>query len=561
MYEKINRSVPSNRRLIDKLKKEGKPYITELEDALIFKNSLQNTFSQKNINKSQNNSIEGPKRINYSEAMKFIHNFNKKMTKSINSYNQRKRENNYFKNSFGKVKKLNKKIPSLENEKINFIYGGLIKKYEQKGIKITKEFFDKDIYKECGLLMLNNDINKFYKYDFTSNDEVKEKRAAKNLNFLIKIKRQAQRLYNKKLIESKKLQEDEKIIYFNSANKMQNNEQKNNQEKKQENKDKRQNLNIFINKVNIIIKEIKEEKDEIKKLKKLILAEEKAIKIQKKKYQEENFGKILNEEENDISNKRREKKTKTINPIMSFQFGKKNKNENNKLNSEESNHFNSKDNIIKENIHNTSQINNLNNQNINQSESTNITHNNIEENRKSKNILSNIYSHFSLSNLMRKRLSSISHLNRSNNSNNSSSLKSIFINLKKKRRASLKVHNIKKSLTVSDTYEKISNLDFISYKKNTNKRREKVKELLKKYYGKKYQEFNKKNNHIKILNNYIRLREEILNSEKKLTFVKYKNDLPLLMKNRIETNLQQNEKLKNYGNIFIQSFYDKKLKD
>ena len=75
MYEKINRSVPSNRRLIDKLKKEGKPYITELEDALIFKNSLQNTFSQKNINKSQNNSIEGPKRINYSEAMKFIHNF------------------------------------------------------------------------------------------------------------------------------------------------------------------------------------------------------------------------------------------------------------------------------------------------------------------------------------------------------------------------------------------------------------------------------------------------------------------------------------------------------
>ena len=203
----------------------------------------------------------------------------------------------------------------------------------------------------------------------------------------------------------------------------------------------------------------------------------------------------------------------------------------------------------------------MNNQNINQSESTNITHNNIEENRKNKNFLSNIYSHFSLSNLMRKRLSSISHLNRSNNSNNSSSLKSIFINLKKKRRASLKVRNLKKSLTVADTYEKISNLDFISYKKNTNKRREKVKELLKKYYGKKYQEFNKKNNHIKILNNYIRLREEILNSEKKLTFVKYKNDLPLLMKNRIETNLQQNEKLKNYGNIYIQSFYDKKLKD
>ena len=39
MYEKMNRSAPSNRTLIDQLKKEGKPLISEIEDALIFKNS------------------------------------------------------------------------------------------------------------------------------------------------------------------------------------------------------------------------------------------------------------------------------------------------------------------------------------------------------------------------------------------------------------------------------------------------------------------------------------------------------------------------------------------
>ena len=33
------------------------------------------------------------------------------------------------------------------------------------------------------------------------------------------------------------------------------------------------------------------------------------------------------------------------------------------------------------------------------------------------------------------------------------------------------------------------------------------------------------------------------------------------MQNKIEHNLEQNEKLKNYGNDFIISFYDKKLND
>ena len=564
MDEKINRSVPSNRRIIDTLKKEGKPLINEIEDALIFKNSSQNSFSNSNSNL---NLLDNNNRINYTEAMKFIHKFNKNMTNSIDSYNQRSQENNLFKKSFNNIKKIQHKIASTESNKINYIFGNLIKKYSQRGLEISKKLFDKDIYKESGLLLMNNDLNKFYNYEYTMNKNNKNKKAEKNINFLNKIKKQAQKLYNKRLLERKNFEEEENIIYFNksnennenNANNINNNNDTNNnnassqlQEKKAEIKNKRQNLNVFINRVNIILREIKEEKDEIKKLKKLILEEEKMISFQKRKYDEENN---INLENSEFTNQRKNKKTKTINPIMSLHFGQKNKNDKKKLISEESNVFSSTDNANKEN---TSQSNIINNQNkYVQSESTNITNNNIRENN-NINYLNKIYNHLTLEKIKKKRLSSIALFNRKKNFKKSNSI----INLKKKRRVSLIVpKNLQKSLTVSDTYEKISNLDFISYKKDTNKKREKVSNLLKKYYGRKYKEFNMKNNHILILNNYVRLREEIIKSEKNNDFYIYNNDLPQLMKRNIEINLEQNEKLKNYGNTFIQSFYDKKLKD
>ena len=559
----MNRSAPSNRTLIDQLKKEGKPLISEIEDALIFKNSNPNVFGQRNINKSNLNLMDKQNRINYTEAMKFINKFNKNMTNSIDSYILKSQENNVFKKSFNRIKKLQQKFPSNETEKINYIFGNLIKKYSQRGLKITKQFFDKDIYKECGLLLMNNDLNKFYKYESALNRDKPSKKAEKNINFLRKIEKQAQKLYNKKLLERKNLEDEkENIIYFNGGdpNNLNNNEQNNNnmpsqpQEKKLEIKNKRQNLNFFLNRINIIIREIKEEKDEIKKLKKLIIEEEKMISLQKKKFNEENN---INLENSEFSNKRRDKKTKTINPIMALHFGQKNKNDKKKLVSEESKVFSSTDNVNKEN---TSQSNIINNQNNNiQSESTNITNNNIKENS-NINYLNKIYNHLTLAKIMRKRLSSITLFNRNKNFHKSNSL----INLKKKRirRVSLEVpKNLKKSLTVSDTYEKISNLDFISYKEDTTKKREKVSKLLKKYYGRRYPEFNMKNNHIKILNNFVKLREEIIKSEKNNDFYIYNNDLPQLMKKNIEINLEQNEKLKNYGSTFIQSFYDKKLKD
>ena len=531
----MNRSAPSNRTLIDQLKKEGKPLISEIEDALIFKNSNPNVFGQRNINKSNLNLMDKQNRINYTEAMKFINKFNKNMTNSIDSYILKSQENNVFKKSFNRIKKLQQKFPSNETEKINYIFGNLIKKYSQRGLKITKQFFDKDIYKECGLLLMNNDLNKFYKYESALNRNKPSKKAEKNIIFLRKIEKQEQ-------------------------NNLNNNEQNNNnissqtQEKKLEIKNKRQNLSVFLNRINIIIREIKEEKDEIKKLKKLIIEEEKMISLQQKKFNEENN---INLENSEFSNKRRDKKTKTINPIMALHFGQKNKNDKKKLVSEESKVFSSTDNVNKEN---TSQSNIINNQNNNiQSESTNITNNNIKENS-NINYLNKLYNHLTLAKIMKKRLSSITLFNRNKNFHKSNSL----INLKKKRirRVTLEVpKNLKKSLTVSDTYEKISNLDFISYKEDTTKKREKVSKLLKKYYGKRYPEFNMKNNHIKILNNFVKLREEIIKSEKNNDFYIYNNDLPQLMKKNIEINLEQNEKLKNYGSTFIQSFYDKKLKD
>jgi hypothetical protein len=263
---------------------------------------------------------------------------------------------------------------------------------------------------------MNNDLNKFYNYEYTMNKNNKNKKAEKNINFLNKIKKQAQKLYNKRLLERKNFEEEENIIYFNKSNENNannannenntnnNNDPNNNassqlQEKKAEIKNKRQNLNVFINRVNIILKEIKEEKDEIKKLKKLILEEEKMISFQKRKYDEEHN---INLENSEFTNQRKNKKTKTINPIMSLHFGQKNKNDKKKLISEESNVFSSTDNVNKEN---TSQSNIINNQNkYVQSESTNITNNNIRENN-NINYLNKIYNHLTFARIKIKRLS------------------------------------------------------------------------------------------------------------------------------------------------------------
>ena len=575
---------PSNRKLIEKLRKEGMPSIGEIENLLIYQQSL----SQKIRNKSKNNKLANQKGINFTEAMKFIYNFNKKATKSINVYHTLKKDNDKFLASMDKFKHRNKILPSIEQEKVNYIFSNLIKKYEKRGINVTRSFIDSDIYKKNGLLLSNTDIYHFYKFDILDQNE-KDKKAEKNMDFLVKIKRQAQRMYNKKLIESKKLEEEnEKFIFFNNENKQIVKPIQPPDEKKPEPIRKRQSLFNFVNRVNIIIREIKDEKKEIKKLKKLILEEEKFIQLQKRKMKEQNnmnnnMNNNLNKNNNNSISKNEEssyirtnkrKKARTINPIFTKNFNSKstdqiannNKSNNdgkNKLISEESKILSSTENINKENT--TMHTNTKNNLNTLISDSTNLTNNNINE-YKNRKLLYKIYNNLSLAKIMRRRLSSIPYLNISNQSNNSESRGSIpsgiAINLRKKRRSSLQIpKNLKRDLTVDETYEKIANLDFISLEKDTDIRREKVNTLLKKYYGRRYQEYNKKNNHIKILNNYERLKNEIINSEKKNTIYAYSAVLPKAMQKRIEYNLEQNEKLKNYGSEYIKSFYEKKLND
>ena len=567
MNEKtLNKSAPSYRIIIDRLKKEGMPLINEIEYNLMTNDPNEKTIKKLNKFNNKSSEIRNQNRVNYSEAMKFISRFNKNMKINLVSYNKRKKDNIIFAESYNKLKKINeKKLPSIKQDKINYIFGGLMNKYDKKGFQITTKDFNKDIYKENGLLMSNSGLNKFYKYDFITNRNEKNKRVDKNINFLSKINKQTQILYNKILIERKNLEEEnEKFIFFNNSNKEQFIPQKQQEENKPENKPepkgKRQNLFNFMKNINIIIIEIKEEKKEIKKLKKLILEEEKKIMIQNRKIREQNK-KFINKLKENSSFERnpKGKRTRTINPIMSIHFGKRNK-------SEIKNDKNESEIIIKEEINKNKKENSLNNislqsnniKNINstQSESTNLS-NNFHLDLQKKRFLHSIYNQFSLSNMMKRRLSTINFLN----FNNSSSTNSGFFNLRKKRRSSMKVPIMKRALTVSDTYEKISNLDFISLEKDSEKKREDVTMLLKKYYGKNYQDFNKKNNHIKLLRNYERMKEEIIKSENKNTSVKYKNELPILMQNKIEHNLEQNEKLKNYGNDFIISFYDKKLND
>ena len=318
-----------------------------------------------------------------------------------------------------------------------------------------------------------------------------------------------------------------------------------------ESKLKRHDAITFFHDVNFMYKEIDDEKKEINRLKKLILNQEKENILKKRIYNEDN--KIVKIEDNSYFPIHKRNKLKIINPIMSTKFinnsassilsnieeEKIDINDKKKLISEESKIFSTIENQnIKSN--NNSQIN------LTKSDSTNITQNNLID-----------INNFSLGNVMRRRLSSNPYFNKKRDSN---TMRSITINLKRQRRATIFDTKIfKKSSTVDDIYEKISNLDFISYKQNTIAKKDKVNNLLKKYYGKKYQNYNKKNNHIKILDNYIRMKDDIIKSENKNSIIKYKDDLPKLIRNKVETSIEQNEKLKNVPEIFIKSFFKKKI--
>ena len=309
---------------------------------------------------------------------------------------------------------------------------------------------------------------------------------------------------------------------------------------------KNKSPNLISNDINYT-KDIQNEKNEIKKIKNLILEEEKELFLKRNKTQKINMINNNNKRSNSFILRIDKGKIRTINPIMTTKY---NYNDN---------PINRNNNIILE--YNKNNINSI------QTSSTNLSNANINnnENETKEKKLYYIYNQLSFYDYIKKRQTSINLSNKNNQINYSnylSSRDSIFINLRKKRKTKIDLSNkINNALSMNEAYDKISksNLDFISFKENSEEKRIKVDNLLKKYYGKKYQAYNKKTNHIKIMNNYQKIKEKIIKSEYKNIFIKYKKELPKLLQNKIELNLKLNKKLKNYGNEFIFSFYDKKL--
>ena len=545
MHEKFNRSEHFNNDIFKKLEKKGMPIISKVKDALKDKNQEFISLNYNNKNKNKKNKINFKDReIIHSEEMKFIQNYNKKLESSLSDYNIIKKDNNFFINSFENLKKLNKKASSNKQEEYNYIYGGLLKKYVEKGLIISKNKIDKDIYKESSLLTTNENLNKFYQFDFIINRKDKEKRTNKNINFLKKIKKQVHRIYKNALIKNEKKEENDTFMNVHERKKI-----------NQMTFIKNKSTNLILNNINYT-KDIQNEKNEIKKIKNLILEEEKELFLKRNKTQKINMINNNNKRSNSFILRIDKGKIRTINPIMTTKY---NYNDN---------PINRNNNIILEyNNMNKNIIQNKNNINSIQTSSTNLSNANINnnENETKEKKLYYIYNQLSFYDYIKKRQTSINLSNKNNQINYSnylSSRDSIFINLRKKRKTKIDLSNkINNALSMNEAYDKISksNLDFISFKENSEEKRIKVDNLLKKYYGKKYQAYNKKTNHIKIMNNYQKIKEKIIKSEYKNIFIKYKKELPKLLQNKIELNLKLNKKLKNYGNEFIFSFYDKKL--
>ena len=561
-YEKEVRLSPLDSNLIKRLIKVKKPNINEIRNALTYENRYINEFIVNNKNNKQINRNQSENNIDYIEARKFIHKFNKKFKYNRNNYYQQSKETNNFQRLFAGVKKMQRKLPALETDKINYNFCNLMNKYEEKGLRITKEFFNKDIFtSNTGLLLFKDDLNNFYKYDFMLNKGEKGNKYQKNLNFLFKVKRHANQKYNKIILQQKKLERGNKdLIFFNSSN---NNDKKNSISitmptqpirKRLQIKNKRHNLQDFLNKISIGLKELKEEKEEIDTLTKLIRIEEKNNLYQKRKFDRQNN---INNSNIAFMKRKRTKKVKTINPIMSSHYRNNINDQKTELISEENNVSYSPDNLNRDS---TIFTNNLNNQNIYQSESTNMTHNNNDQTGSGLNYITDIYRNLNLAKVMRKRLSSVNLLNKFYLMNKSESKTSNQDDAQNNRRGSVEVpRNLKLSISAGDIYEKISNMDFLSYKKNKDKKKERVTVLLKKYYGKKYSEFNMKNNHIKIFNNFIRLKDELIRTENKNEFYQNSADLPKITRKKIEHNLDNEEELKSAGDIFLKNFFNKKL--
>lgn len=590
MKEKRVKNILTNRILLQKLKDEGKAKFNKIDKILLFTKQEIHSYSQRNYKiykKDNKNHI-------YNETFKNIHKFNNILVSKINRYKEKRKEINDFINGYKTYHKYKKRIPMKEIEKKNLVFGHLLHSYEKKGLKIKNDFFNSDIYKESGLLFCKKDeINNYFNQEV----HMESKEGQKSLIFLNKVSKEIGKIFKNK--------ENSKEDYSKANTSL---EIKNNGDNKAINKlSNKMEENDYFNKS----KEIEKHEKEIKKIKQLISSEEKEYKlkhnrinsinkyskkfIESYKYLPKNKNRITNisYEENKIENNFYSKNISKIDynsynsnnvstsfPEKSIFTNNKKKvnktfilsslNNANKINSEK----NIKEKLILDNFRNNS-INAISSKRIGK------ISDNLDKIDLSRKSIERKYENFDESDLHRKRrrstfkiislnkpkiappifinrlnnrrksFVSISFFNSLNNSTN------ITINKYLNKRYSLRnnknrPNSLNLSRPIKDIYDKISRINIYSYKNEKNKKM--LNDLLKKFYGDKINNFNKK----EIIKNYVELKDNIIvNERNNKIYAKYGEIFCNKMAKNIDISKEQNEKLKKNPINYIKILYGK----
>ena len=598
----------TNKNLVFKLNQEGK-IRNNIEKILLFKNPKVYKFNPKyERSKSEDNDNQI-----YNETLQLINNYNKKFSENIKSYKEKKDENVTFIKDYKDYKKTNVKKKFIkEIEKKNYIFGHLLSLYEKKLLKIPSKFFESDIYKDSGILFCKkNKIDEYFDQNISD-----DKKWKKIIKFLEKISDQTQKLYKSQIISQDGNSSAENYIDNDNESDNGNNNDEENLGKPRV-KIQKENLFKFYEKINSFNQEIKNYENEIKKLQKLISIEEKEHnkqndkqkimnktfidkKIKNKRVSFENgnktqgtFYNILNSKKN-ISNANNNSSlniTRYTSSTMEPQFTALNtdknfaksktknlsfKKYNSNLDISISNNANlgNNDNIIKNNIDNNSikkMPSNNNSYISNEPENDNLrlslkllnfrrmSNRNIQLiNSKSKSINSiNIIPSLLKSGQKNKRKSCLPVINiiglKKNNSQNNPIIKNSNKTFNNPKTNS-------KSKPIKEIYEKINKTFFVANKKLKNI--EKVNELLKEFYGDKMKEYNKANSVdcYEVYNIYHKIKGKIILYERNNEiYGHYKELIPEIMANKINTSKEQDEKLKKYPVNYFKTICKKNL--
>lgn len=592
MKKRNNKNLSSNRFLIRKLKLEGRAKDNNIEKILSFKKPKALTVNPKLIN-NKNNKEEEKKNRAYNEALNMINQFNKNYKNNIINYIEKKDENTNFLKGYKKCKKKNGKTKEMEEiDQRTYVFGQLLKLYDEKGLKIPGEFFYNDIYKESGLLLVKRSkMDEYFEDEIKKNGE--SRKGIKSIQFLKKLSDGIEKVYRKRILEKNKIKPNKSMSDMSRENLDRDNTQKNRAKMT-----KKDYFNFF-QRVNANLNDIKKQEKEIQKLKELISREEEENNLLFKSNNNNNFDNVNSniyiESYNNFSNIKKIKETKTdetANNSNSFNnlelytsstaapknnsvLNSKTRNKlllDNNSNLINSSSFNEINNIIIEN--NTDNKDNLNEIQNNNSignidpETVNLRLSLEQKRVKRASMIkfktmnkTKLIPPISLNKIIDRRKSFLptffAHLNTSENIYSMKSDKMLSkIHLKNipMKKNNSQPNIIKKP--IKEIYEKVARFHFHPFKKLKNN--ESIDDILKKFYGDKFNEL-RNNDPKEILKKFSSMKGNILNNESQnYIYSKYKEILPNIMKNKIRKNNEQNEQLKEHPLNYLKSFYYKK---